>query len=69
MKKDIAKKRLEEHNDVYADIFNALLFEGRPVLQEESLVPLPTEAFTRRMMRRDARPIHGGSMMTSVWCR
>ena len=47
MKKDIAKKRLEDYNDVYADIFNGLLFDGEKVLKEEFLVPLPTEAFTR----------------------
>lgn len=49
MKKDITKKRLEDHNDVYADIFNALLFEGEKILEEEYLVPLPTESFTRNM--------------------
>ena len=47
MKKDIAKKRLEDYNDVYADIFNGLLFEGAKVLEEDFLVSLPTEAFTR----------------------
>lgn len=49
MKKDITKKRLEDHNDVYADIFNALLFDGEKILEEEYLVPLPTESFTRNM--------------------
>lgn len=48
MEKDITKKRLEDYNDVFADIFNALLFEGEEVLSEEYLVPLPTEAFSRR---------------------
>lgn len=47
MKKDITKKQLEDYNDVYADIFNALLFDGEKVLEEEYLVPLPTESFTR----------------------
>lgn len=47
MKKDITKKQLEDYNDVYADIFNALLFGGERVLEEEYLVPLPTESFTR----------------------
>lgn len=29
MQKDIKEKRLEEHNDVLADIFNNLLFEEK----------------------------------------
>ena len=49
MKKDTAKKKLEEYNDVYADIFNGLLFEGEKVLREEYLLSLPTESFTRNM--------------------
>lgn len=49
MKKDIAEKRLEDHNDVFADIFNNLVFQGNQVLEEEQLTPLPTEAFTRRI--------------------
>lgn len=48
MQKDITKKRLEDFNDVFADVFNALLFEGEEVLSEEFLEPLPTEAFTRK---------------------
>lgn len=49
MKKDIAEKRLEGCNDVFADIFDNLLFEGQPVLLENQLTPLPTEAFVRDM--------------------
>jgi len=29
MQKDIKEKKLEEHNDVFVDIFNNLLFEGK----------------------------------------
>ncbi|MBE5869189.1 MAG: hypothetical protein E7293_09625 [Lachnospiraceae bacterium] len=47
MQKDIAAKRLEEHNDVFADIFNNLIFSGQKVLEEGTLISLPTEAFTR----------------------
>ena len=32
MIKDITKKRLEEHTDVFADIFNALVFNGKEVI-------------------------------------
>lgn len=53
MKKDITKKRLEDHNDVFADIFNVLLFDGEEVLLEEYLVPMPTEGFSR---------MHGGTL-------
>lgn len=63
MKKDITKKRLEDYNDVYADIFNALLFGGEQILEEEYLVPLPTESFTRNMdgsLRQGSRDIRKG---------
>ena len=49
MSKDIAEKRLEDYNDVFADIFNNLVFQGEKLLEEERLIPLPTEAFTRQM--------------------
>ncbi len=35
--KDITEKLLEEHNDVFADIVNVLLFDGKKVVKEESL--------------------------------
>ena len=47
MQKDIKEKRLEEHNDVFADIFNNLLFEGKAILKEEDLTILPTESYVR----------------------
>lgn len=65
MKKDIVEKRLEDYNDVFADIFNNLVFQGERVLEEECLVPLPTEAFTRqiggdlRQGNRDVRKADG----------
>ena len=34
MQKDIKEKRLEEHNDVFADIFNNLLFDGKAILKK-----------------------------------
>lgn len=60
MKRDIAEKRLEDCNDVFADIFNVLMFGGREVLKEDELVSLPTEAFTRNMdgtLRQGSRDI------------
>ena len=65
MRKDIVEKRLEDHNDVFADIFNNLVFQGERVLEEERLTPLPTEAFTRtidgnmRQGNRDVRKADG----------
>ena len=35
--KDIMEKTLEAYNDVFADIVNGLLFEGRPVVTPDSL--------------------------------
>ena len=47
MSKDISEKRLEEHNDVFADIFNNVLFEGKAILKQEELTSLPTESYVR----------------------
>ena len=35
--KDITEKLLEEHNDVFADIVNVLLFDGKRIISEENL--------------------------------
>ena len=48
MDKDITKKRLEDYNDVFVDIFNNMVFEGDEVLDEDNLISLPTESFTRK---------------------
>ena len=37
-KKDIATKALEWYNDVFADIVNVLLFDGREVIRPDELV-------------------------------
>ena len=49
MDRDIAQKRLEDYNDVFADIFNNLVFHGNQILEEDRLEPFPTEAFTRKI--------------------
>lgn len=36
--KDVAEKLLEDYNDVFMDIVNVLLFDGRQVIQEDELV-------------------------------
>ena len=35
--KDIAEKILLDHNDVFSDVLNGLLFDGKPVIEESSL--------------------------------
>jgi hypothetical protein len=35
---DIAEKLLEAYNDVFADIVNVLLFEGKPIIRPDELV-------------------------------
>ena len=37
--KDMTEKTLESYNDVFADIVNVLLFNGRQVVKEEELTP------------------------------
>lgn len=36
--KDLTEKLLEDYNDVFADIVNGLLFNGRPVVEESELI-------------------------------
>lgn len=43
-KKDIGEKRLEDYADVFADIVNVLAFHGERLLNEEDIVPGPTES-------------------------
>ena len=33
--KDLAQKLLEDHSDVFADIFNVLLFQGEQIICAE----------------------------------
>lgn len=40
---DLTEKNLEGFPDVFADILNAFIYEGRKVISEESLFPAPTE--------------------------
>ena len=36
--KDITQKVLEDNNDIFADIVNVLLFDGKPEVEENELV-------------------------------
>ena len=58
--KDILEKTLESYNDVFADIANALLFEGKPVVKEDELESPSTHSWYKtadsrlRQQERDA---------------
>ena len=43
--KDLTQKNLEAYPDVFADVLNALYYNGRQVIREEELLPAPTEGF------------------------
>ena len=49
--KDITQKVLENYNDVFADILNVLLFNGRDVVEESKL----TDALPMSMLKIDGR--------------
>lgn len=42
--KDLAAKRFERSPEVFADIINALIFEGEQVVSPRDLQPAPTES-------------------------
>ena len=46
--KDILEKRLIRKNEVFADIFNNIVFRGRQILDSASLESLPSESNTRK---------------------
>ena len=48
MSKDATENRLEDWNDVFADIFNNLILKGQIIIDEKDLVSLPTRAYTRK---------------------
>lgn len=50
MKKDIAEKRLLEHEEVAADILNGTLFAGHSVIKAEQLRLIPREEFSQDEM-------------------
>ena len=46
--KDILEKRLIRKNEVFADIFNNIVFRGRQILDSAALQSMPAESNTRR---------------------
>ena len=45
--KDITQKMLEQFNDVFSDIVNVLLFDGKDVVDEDSLIDTPTKSMMK----------------------
>ena len=74
MSKDIAEKRLEAYNDVFADIYNNLMFDGKIVLQEEELVNQNTECYVKKEdgelheNRRDVRKVDKNQNVYRLIC-
>lgn len=46
--KDLASKKLERRPEVYADIINALLYEGKQILEPQNLYPASVESIYER---------------------
>jgi len=75
--KDISAKKLESEDDVFADIFNSILFGGRQVIDPQKLRDEPTESFyvdddgNMRNMFRDILKSYNNHQMTLVfsWIR
>ena len=42
--KDITQKMLERYNDVFADIVNVLLFNGKSIVDEDALIDTPVDS-------------------------
>ena len=42
--KDITQKMLERYNDVFADIVNVLLFNGKKIVDEDALIDTPVDS-------------------------
>ena len=55
--KDLAEKKLLDCNDVFADIINAVVFQGKPVIRPEDLREVhPVSAYSEgdfRQLERD----------------
>lgn len=56
--KDLTQKNLEFYPDVFADIINALLYGGKPVLQSDNLSAAPTETLYNSMNRGVRNQFH-----------
>lgn len=56
--KDLTQKSLEWYPDVFADIINALLYDGKPVVSEGDLQSAPTETLYQDTQKRLRNQFH-----------
>lgn len=62
--KDKVQKTLESYNDVFADIVNVLLFDGKRVVDENDL----TDAQTFSYYKMDGKTVHGQERdVAKIW--
>ena len=61
--KDITEKMLENYADVFSDIVNVLLFDGREVVSEESLA----DSAVRSQYKADDRKVHEQERDVAKW--
>ena len=61
--KDITQKMLEHYNDVFADIVNVLLFNGKRIVKENSLIDTPTVS----SLKMDRRIHHQNRDVSKYW--
>lgn len=69
--KDIAEKTLESYNDVFADISNVFLFNGKHVIQEDELEDAQPRSYYKadgriREQERDVSKYWRGNMMSAT---
>jgi len=62
--KDISTKMLEEYRDVFADIVNTLLFDGRRKVAVDSLMEVPGQ---RTQFKADDSKLHEQERDISKW--
>ena len=61
--KDITQKMLEHYNDVFPDIVNVLLFNGKRIVKENSLIDTPTVS----SLKMDRRIHHQNRDVSKYW--
>lgn len=63
--KDLSEKNLQYYPDVFADILNALLYGGKPMIAAEELQPAPTETLYYSQKGRLRNQFHDVSKFVS----
>jgi hypothetical protein len=63
--KDITEKQLEDYNDVFADIINVLLFDGKRVVGENDL----EDVLAKSQFKDDGGKLHEQERDNAKLCR